>query len=313
MRLAHCSDLHLLSLEGARILDFANKRWIGGLNLITSRGRHHRNEAFEDMVADFPGAGVEHVLCTGDVTNLGLAPEFRYARSLFDKITVDATVIPGNHDAYVADGARYFEEIFGDLAKSDPDWGDGWPLVRVRGPVAIIGLSTSHQTPWFTAYGRVGDEQMKRFEAVLADPRLADKVRVVAIHHPPAGKRAKSRIRGLKDHEAFAAVLARVGAEVVVHGHEHRDMAEALPGPDGAPIPVLGVQSGTYEANRPAMTARYRVFDIEAGPDGGRAGAKIVHHLRVWHRDRRGFERDEQTPGKSGDPGVEDCPKSVAN
>ena len=34
MRIAHCSDLHLLSLAGARALDFVNKRWIGGLNLI---------------------------------------------------------------------------------------------------------------------------------------------------------------------------------------------------------------------------------------------------------------------------------------
>jgi len=31
MRLAHCSDLHLLSHDGARWLDLANKRWIGAM------------------------------------------------------------------------------------------------------------------------------------------------------------------------------------------------------------------------------------------------------------------------------------------
>ena len=117
MRLAHCSDLHLLSLEGARLLDFANKRWIGGLNLLTSRGRHYHTRAFEDMVADFAPAGVDHVVCTGDITNLALEQEFRFARERFDRIGLGAhgvTVVPGNHDTYVAHGATHFAEIFPD-------------------------------------------------------------------------------------------------------------------------------------------------------------------------------------------------------
>ena len=97
---------------------------------------------------------------------------------------------------------------------------------------------------------------------MLADPRLVGKARLVAIHHPPAGKRARNRIRGLKDHAAFADVLAEVGAEWVVHGHEHRDMTELLPGPDG-PITVRGIASGTYFHNKPDKTARYRIYDIE--------------------------------------------------
>lgn len=296
MRLAHCSDLHLLSLEGARVLDYANKRWIGKLNLIT-RSRHHHTEAFEDMVTDFASAGIDHVLCTGDVTNLGFEQEFRFARERFDRITLGpghVTVIPGNHDAYVQEGATHFATLFGDYFTSDPQHADedAWPVVRRRGPVVIIGLSTSMQTPWFTAYGRVGERQLDRLEQVLTDRTVTDHVRVVAIHHPPAGKRATSRIRGLKDHDGFAQVLARAGAELVLHGHEHRDLAETLIGPDG-PIPVLGVQSGTYEANDPSRTARYRVFEIEE--DAGRRAA-ITHHLRVWHRDRRVFAADDPSP-----------------
>ncbi|TMQ14040.1 MAG: metallophosphoesterase, partial [Deltaproteobacteria bacterium] len=41
MRLAHFSDLHLLSHDGARWLDLANKRWIGAMNLLSNRGRHY--------------------------------------------------------------------------------------------------------------------------------------------------------------------------------------------------------------------------------------------------------------------------------
>jgi len=297
MRLAHCSDLHLLSLEGSRFLDFINKRWIGGVNLLTSRGRHHHTEAFEDMVADFAPAGIDHVVCTGDLTNLALEAEFRFARERFDKIALGpgaVTVIPGNHDSYVAEGKKHFAAVFPDYFASDAEHAtdDAWPVVRVRGAVVIVGLSTSLQTPWFTAWGRIGATQLARLEAVLSDPGLADKVRVVAIHHPPAGKRATSRIRGLKDHDAFAQVLARTGAELVLHGHEHRDLFETLPGPDGALIPVLGVPSGTYEANDPSRTARYRIFEIEEA--AGRR-AVISHHLRVWHRDRRVFALDDQS------------------
>jgi 3',5'-cyclic AMP phosphodiesterase CpdA len=298
VRLAHCSDLHLLSLEGARILDFANKRWIGGLNLLTSRGRHHHTEAFEDMVADFATAGLDQIVCTGDITNLALEQEFRFARARFDKIPQgpdNVTVVPGNHDSYIAHGSTLFAAIFTEYFTSDPEWawpddpadpiGAPWPVVRVRDGVAIIGLSTSLQTPWFTAWGRLGPRQLERLEQVLGDPRLAEAARVVAIHHPPAGSRARSRIRGLRDRDELAAVLARTGAELVLHGHEHEDLAEQLSGPAGVPIPVLGVPSGTYEASRPERTARYRIFDID-----GRSA--IRHRMRVWDRPSRTFKDD---------------------
>jgi 3',5'-cyclic AMP phosphodiesterase CpdA len=296
MRLAHCSDLHLLSHDGARWLDLANKRWIGAMNLLSNRSRHYHVDAFDDMVGDLNALGVDHVLCTGDVTNLALRQEFAFARAKFDRLalgTAGVTVIPGNHDAYVAEGVPLFAEAFGGFATCDPGWewtaadADGerddlrWPIVRVRGELALIGTSTSRATPWFTAYGRLGKGQLARLARVLADPRIAGKVRVVAIHHPPAGKRAENRIRGLRDHAEFAKVIAGAGAHLIVHGHEHRDMTELLAGPTG-PIAVRGVASGTYFHNKPERTARYRIYDIEGG-------AVVSEELRVWDRERRAF------------------------
>jgi 3',5'-cyclic AMP phosphodiesterase CpdA len=320
MRIAHCSDLHLLSHDGARFLQFANKRWIGAMNLLSSRSRHYHTDAFEDMVVDLNASGVDHVLCTGDVTNLALAQEFAYAKARFDALTLGpkhVTVVPGNHDAYVAEGIGHFLATFADYCRADAGWewpevrvtsatagdkpgtGDAqlqWPIVRVRGELALIGLSTSRATPWFTAHGTVGATQLSRLRTALADPRLAGKARIVAIHHPPAGRRAFSKVRGLRDHAAFAAVLAEVGAELVVHGHEHVDLRETLPGPAGQEIPVLGVPSGTYEANKPERTGRYRVIEISNGRVTG-------HHLRVWHRASRSFERDAHEPAMSAKAG----------
>jgi len=310
MRLAHCSDLHLLSHDGAKWIDLANKRWIGAMNLISSRSRHYHVAAFETMVDDMNALGIEHVLCTGDVTNLALRREFEFARGKFDRLTngpLGVTVIPGNHDAYVAEGVPLFAELFGDYATPDEGWAWNedhrhdaddvlhWPIVRVRGEVAVIGLSTSRATPWFTAYGRVGPGQLARLALVLADPRLAGKVRIVAIHHPPAGKRATSRIRGLRDHHDFAQVIEKHGADLVVHGHEHQDLVEALPGPDGTSVPVRGVASGTYFHNKPERTARYRVFEIEGGQIRS-------DHVRVWDKERGVFER--QDPDLEPKPGT---------
>jgi 3',5'-cyclic AMP phosphodiesterase CpdA len=293
MRIAHCSDLHLLTLEGARVLDFANKRWLGGLNLLVNRGRHYQSSVFEAMVEDFNRGEVDHVICTGDVTNLALEQEFLFARERFDRIALgpdDVTVLPGNHDAYVAGGAERFTDIFADYFRSDDGWqwpgGEPWPMVRVRGPVAIIGLSTGLATPWLTAWGEVGDAQLARLRQVLADPRLQGLMRLVAIHHPPAGPASRNRVRGLKDREAFAGVLATTGADLVIHGHEHRDLRFALPGPRGAgPIPVHGIQSGTYTGDRPERTARYRIYEITS--ESGEL--RVLEHMRRWDRESGSF------------------------
>jgi 3',5'-cyclic AMP phosphodiesterase CpdA len=306
MRLAHCSDLHLLSHDGARWLDLANKRWIGAMNLISSRSRHYHVTAFDHMVEDMNAQGIEHVLCTGDVTNLALEQEFKFARGKFDMLAngpEHVTVIPGNHDAYVAEGIAHFASVFDEYHRTDAGWewteddrdpddasdDPRWPIVRVRGPIAIIGISTSRQTPWFTAYGRVGAGQLARVKRALDDARLAGRIRVVAIHHPLAGKRAMSKIRGLRDHAAFAEVIGASGADLIVHGHEHQDLTEALAGPGGATIPVRGIASGTYEHNRPDRTARYRIFEI-------RDGKIVSDSVRVWSRSVGRFEAE---PGSS--------------
>lgn len=298
MRIAHCSDLHLLSLAGARALDFANKRWIGGLNLLANRGRHHHPEIFEAMVADFNRTALDHIIVTGDVTNLALEEEFRFARRLFDEIQLGpekVTVLPGNHDAYVARGAEYFTAHFDDYNRPDSGWhsdADRWPVVRVRGPLAVIALSTSLATPWFTAYGKIGREQLDRLAAALADPRLAGCFRLVAIHHPPAGERARSVVRGLRDRDRFARVIGEAGAELVLHGHEHLDLRAALPVPGGQMVAVRGIQSGTYEAGNLDRRARYRVYQI--ADDAAMSGrpALVGEELRVWDPQRREFVPD---------------------
>lgn len=308
MRIAHCSDLHLLSLAGARALDFANKRWIGGLNLLANRGRHHHTDVFEAMVADFNRSALDHIVVTGDVTNLALEEEFRFARRLFDTIGLgpeQVTVLPGNHDSYVARGVEYFATHFSDYNTPDADWAgkERWPVVRVRGPLAVVALSTSLATPWFTAWGRIGTTQLARAAEALTSRRLDGRFRLVAIHHPPAGERARSMVRGLRDRDQFAAVIASAGAELILHGHEHLDLRAALPGPDGILVGVRGIQSGTYEAGNLARRARYRIYEIADDVSLGGRPALVGESVRVWDPERREFATDTapSSPGGAGD------------
>ncbi len=72
MRIAHLSDVHLLSLDGTRVRDLLNKRCAGGMNLILTRGRHHKPYVFDALVDDLNAQGIDEVVCTGDITNLAL-------------------------------------------------------------------------------------------------------------------------------------------------------------------------------------------------------------------------------------------------
>jgi predicted phosphodiesterase len=55
-----------------------------------------------------------------------------------------------------------------------------------------------------------------------------------------------------------------VGAELVVHGHDHRDEFAELAGPDGRRIPVVGAGSASY-AGAAERCSRYNIYEID-GP-----------------------------------------------
>ncbi len=308
MRIGHFSDVHLLSLKGSRWVDFLSKRWIGGLNLLTSRARHHRAEIFDAMVDDFNREQLDHLVATGDITNVALESEFDFARRKFDRIELGpehVTVIPGNHDAYVDQGKEHFEAFFGSYYSADCGWDNSqhnsqhngqWPTVRIRDNVAIIGLSTSLETPWFTCYGVLGEFQLARLESILSDPRLDGFFRLVAIHHPPCGERAQRKNRGLRDHAEFTAILGRVGAELVLHGHEHEDVEEMISGPAG-PIAVRGIQSASYGASSYEHLARYRIYEVGSSRTMNSASRPTIvsESLRRWDARSESFVDDEMS------------------
>ncbi|HEY7956670.1 MAG TPA: metallophosphoesterase, partial [Polyangia bacterium] len=265
MIVAHFSDVHALALDGVPAWQWASKRLAGYLNLRLNRREKHRVQLFEALVEDLNRNPADQVIVTGDLTNLSLAPELALARSILDRLALgpnNVTVVPGNHDVYTLDAlwSRSFHKMFAPYFHSD-DGGADFPVVRVRGELAIFGLSTAFPSPPPLADGWIGRAQLAALETALG--AHAGKFRVLALHHPPVKNRA-SILRGLRDRGALQRVLARSGCELVIHGHEHRDLRVTMEGPSGA-IPVIGVGSGSYEDDRQERRARYNVYTVENG------------------------------------------------
>jgi len=153
-----------------------------------------------------------------------------------------------------------------------------FPTVRRRGAIAFVGVCTAQPTPIFKASGSVGTDQRERLQALLVELGAAGLCRVVLIHHP-INDGATSRRRSLSDAREVRAVLRSAGAELVLHGHNHRTQIFQVSGPEG-PIPVVGVRSSSYMGRKLYKRARYHIYDVEPGA-GDRPGARFRVTLRT--------------------------------
>lgn len=226
--LAHLSDVHL-PFQGGFTRAYVNvKRVLGWLNWKRKRQFIHLPWAIDMIVADVKAQAPDHVLVSGDLVNIGLPSEYAAARAwLADLGPSDwVSVVPGNHDAYVAREAGPGIALWSPYMASDAfgqtivEPGTAFPYVRRAGPLAIIGVNSGIETRPGSAIGEVGAEQLARLATVLDRLGRAGMIRLVVIHHPPVPGLAPPQ-RALRDAEALAAVMKQHGAELAVHGHNH--------------------------------------------------------------------------------------------
>ncbi len=285
--LAHISDIHLSPLPAIRRRDLMSKRITGYVNWRRHRIHALGNTTLGAVVDAMLAAKPDHVAVTGDLTNLALKEELSTAALWLEELGDPATVtaVPGNHDAYVRGAvakamktwAPWMTDDTGRAPKSNQDY----PFVRRRGPVAIIGVSSAIATPPLVAAGWVGSGQAARLTAMLEETGREGLFRVVLIHHPPVRGAAKlsKRLFGLG---RFQSVIAKVGAELVLHGHTHLSQRTTIKGKGNTIVPVIGVPSASQApgGNRPA--GAFNLFRI-----GGAAPAWSVD-LEEWSATANG-------------------------
>jgi 3',5'-cyclic AMP phosphodiesterase CpdA len=177
VKIAHLSDLHLLALEGAVPMRLFNKRLTGYVNLRFRRKSVHKPFAVEASLREIRKLAVDHVVITGDVSNLALEREFELVRTVLDRelgMSPDqVSLVPGNHDTYTQGSFRTkrFVRSFEACMTSDLAIVDGpFPYVRLRGPVALIGLSTAVPRPPLVAAGKFGRQQLYALAGVVEHP-----------------------------------------------------------------------------------------------------------------------------------------------
>ncbi len=280
-----------MEIADVRPWHFLNKRLIGGTNLLVKRGKRHQVAVIEKALSRLDEIGVDHIAITGDLTNLALPSEFEAARRVVDAISGGSdrvSIIPGNHDYYTADAERErrFETTFDAYLQSDlPAYQQpsGYPFCHLRGDdVAIVGLNSGIPTLPLYATGRVRDDELVATEALLADPKVRDRFKVVMIHHPLTQfEHSKfDYIRRLINAKEVLRVLRHGNVDLAIHGHNHHFATLEFPhlgGPGTLRVCEAGSTS-TAHYSREEFGGKFNVYHIEDG-----ALTKIETHLFEAH------------------------------
>ncbi len=269
--LAQLSDLHLAARP--RLAQLINKRGLGFNNWQRKRKNVHRPEVLDAITRDLKTHRVDHIAVTGDLVNLSLPDEYARARQWLETLggPRDVTVVPGNHDVYVRGAEPMPAAYWGDYMRGD-DGLDRFPFVRRRGDVALIALSTGLPTAPLVATGCLGDRQLSRLADALDQTR--GQFRIVLIHHPPQSP-LRRFLRRLTDAAALRRVLAAKGAELLLHGHDHRWSLVWLDGPRGTKIAAAGLPSASAAISHGGEDAAgYRLFNID--------GTVTIGGTKIW-------------------------------
>lgn len=268
-RLAHLSDPHLGPLPPVRLRQLLGKRLTGWLNW-QRRGRMMGADTLDAIVTDLVNASPDHIVVSGDLTNLALPMEINRAAAWMASLGTPGSVsaVPGNHDAYVPGALAMATEAWTNVMRGERVDGAPYPyLLRVgtsEAPIALIGCSTAEATPPFVAAGPFREDQADRLLTLLGKAEGA--FRVVVIHHPPIEGAIVER-KAMRGIDRFQAAIRGGGAELILHGHTHLPTRNAFATPNGA-VPVVGVAAAGQSPGGHHPAGRWNLFEIDHGTDG---------------------------------------------
>jgi 3',5'-cyclic AMP phosphodiesterase CpdA len=259
--LAHLSDPHVPPMPEPQWRELLSQRVLGYINWKRNRHLHHRRDMLDVLVADLQAQRPDHIAITGDLVNLALAAEFPRARRWIEVVgrPDEVSLVPGNHDAYVRGALESFKETFGDYMCSDDAATPSFPYLRIRDPIALVGVSSGVPTAPFMATGWLGAAQIEMLDRLLASLADTHLFRVLLIHHP---LRSKKWMKRLTDSDALQGLLKQHGVELVLQGHDHVHSTMWFEGPQRR-IPVIGVPSASSLAHGHKPAAAYNLFAIE--------------------------------------------------
>jgi 3',5'-cyclic-AMP phosphodiesterase len=218
------------------------------------------------------------VLVTGDLVERGEAAEYARLRSILDRLTMPAYVVPGNHDSREHLARAFADRGYlpreGFLHYTVEEW-----------PVRLIGLDT--HVPGEPG-GRLCSERLAWLDARLAE--APGRPTLVFMHHPPfvTGMRAMDAM-GLEGGPALGEVIGRhPQVERVVCGHVHRPMTRRFAGTVASTSPATAHQLALVLAPAQHLAVVMEppacALHLWLGPEAG-----LVSHLSVIGDERPPF------------------------
>ena len=280
-RLAHISDPHLGPLPPLTWRDLASKRITGYVNWQRHRGKMMGSPILAHLMTDLQSQNIDHLVITGDLVNLGLGEEIEKAGLWLKALGEphDISVVPGNHDAYVPGALAkackaWLPFMSGDKSPKNTSVHEMFPYVRVRGKIAIIGVSSAIATSPFLARGAFRSAQAKKLKAILKSCDERGLFRIIMIHHPPV-RGATSMHKRLFGIGLFQQTVEANGAELVLHGHTHLPTTNFIDG-KGTKVPVIGVSATSQTPGGHMPASGYNLFEI--------SGEKGSWNCELQHR-----------------------------
>ena len=190
------------------------------MNLLAGRGKvfDQAEEKIAELNRFIKENNIDHVLCTGDFTALGLAAELRSNAELITPLTevpYGFITVSGNHDIYVKDviTSNHFINNFGSAMQTDmPEYcTDGiWPFARLIGEnIAAIAVNSAkpNPVPWRTD-GHIPTIQLDSLNRILDDERLSGRFLFVMTHYASRLQNGKpdSFLHGLHNADDFLSI-----------------------------------------------------------------------------------------------------------
>ena len=287
-RLAHFSDVHYTVNPFANLPEGLRGKRLASCvgDFFTRRRARFRNsdERIGALLEDIDQAGVDHALCTGDLTSISLDAEFEgLARVFGSRLTMPDryTVIPGNHDRYVPSAVRgrAFERFFARLCGG----GDQFPFAKRLGAgLRVVAIDVSRPTSVTDSSGLCGPAQRTTLARILSEDDRSPTL--VAMHYGllrSSGNEDHLHHR-MRDATDILKILNESPARIaiILHGHMHT---------------AFTVHSGRHtiicagSATDLAVDCGYCIYDIDLD-------TLAVHvQRRCWNRRLNRYEAVDTT------------------
>jgi 3',5'-cyclic AMP phosphodiesterase CpdA len=265
-RIAHLSDVHMLDRDARR----SSARYRFATRAV-SLGRpidpSGRARKLARGLAAAKASGADHVVISGDLTELGAASEFDHlADVLADAGLPDdaLTIVPGNHDAYTTPGG-WKKALAGPLKRWAHGSADEPGKVVLRGDLALLPIDTSTYQSIAFSRGVFSRDAASAVARRLGDRALRDKTVVLVVHHPPFARESNalwSWIDALRGGKQLLDLLMGHPRAQVLHGHLHRVVDRIVGLGKNTRARIFGAPAIVDDAlERP----RVRLYDVRDG------------------------------------------------